>query len=99
MREYYVYIMSNQSRKLYTGVTSNLEQRVLQHKKKLVESFTKRYNLTQLVWYETFTDVNQAIEAEKRIKGWTRAKKMALIEAENEHWEDLSQDWYPVDGR
>ena len=93
MKEYYVYIMSNHSRTLYTGVTSNLQQRVLQHKNKLVEGFTNRYNLNQLVYYEVGQDVQAAIVREKQIKGWSRIKKVALIETTNPFWNDLSADW------
>jgi len=94
MREYYVYIMSSQSRTLYTGMTSDLEQRVLQHKLRTFDGFTNRYKVTRLVWFETFNDVNQAIEAEKTIKGWRRSKKVEMIEEHNSRWEDLAADWY-----
>lgn len=94
MQEYYVYIMSNQSRTLYTGVTSDLEQRVFQHKKKLFDGYTKKYNLTMLVWYDRFSDINQAIESEKMIKGWRRSKKISLIEEQNPRWEDLADGWF-----
>lgn len=94
MPEYYVYIISNHSRTLYTGMSSNLEQRVLQHKLKILDGFTKRYNIDRLVWYEVFHDVNQAIEAEKTIKGWRRSKKIELVEAQNSDWDDLAVGWY-----
>jgi len=90
MNEYYVYIMTNKSRTLYTGVTNNLERRVLEHKSKSIPGFTCRYNITRLVWYEKFGDIRDAIETEKRIKGWVRAKKIALIESGNPEWKDLS---------
>jgi putative endonuclease len=90
MNYYHVYIMTNQSRTLYTGVTNNLEQRVAQHKSKQIPGFTAKYNITQLVYHESFTNINEAIAAEKRIKGWTRAKKIALIESQNPLWEDLA---------
>ncbi|HVT89366.1 MAG TPA: GIY-YIG nuclease family protein [Tepidisphaeraceae bacterium] len=93
MNQYHVYIMTNQSRTLYVGVTSELEQRVGQHKSKQVPGFTSKYNCTRLAWYESFTDVNEAIACEKRLKGWSRAKKIALIEAMNPQWEDLVADW------
>ena len=80
MRNSYVYIMTGRSDVLYTGVTSILEKRVGQHKEKAVEGFTKRYNLTSLVYYEAHEDITVAIAREKQIKGWTRAKKVALIE-------------------
>ena len=69
MNEYYVYIMTNKSRTRYTGVTNNLERRVLEHKNKLIPGFTSKYNITRLVWYDTFGDIHEAIESEKRIKG------------------------------
>jgi putative endonuclease len=93
-RQYYVYIMTNRSRTLYTGVTNNIKQRVHQHKNKLIEGFTKKYNLTKLVYVETFRDVYSAIAREKTIKGWLRKKKIDLINGENPDWNDLSEDWY-----
>ena len=94
MKRYYVYIMSSKSRKLYTGVTDNLERRVYEHKSKVLPGFTKRYNISRLVYYETSSDVHAAISREKQIKGWLRAKKIALIESVNPLWEDLSAEWY-----
>jgi putative endonuclease len=93
VREYYVYIMTNRSRTLYTGVTNDLARRVYEHKTKQTPGFTQRYNITQLVYYEATPDVRSAIEREKQIKGWLRAKKIALIESMNPGWRDLSQDW------
>ena len=93
MKYYYVYIMSNQSRTLYVGVTNDLEHRVRQHKAKLIAGFTAKYNCTWLVFYESFSDVNEAIAWEKRVKGWTRAKKLALIEEMNPRFEDLNAGW------
>jgi len=80
VKQYYVYIMTNKSKTLYTGVTDNLERRVYEHKNKLVEGFTKRYNITKLVYYEETNNVQSAIEREKQIKGWLRRRKIALIE-------------------
>jgi putative endonuclease len=94
MRDFFVYIMSSPSRTLYVGVTNNLERRVWQHKEKLQDGFTKRYNITLLVYAETFSDPSSAIEREKQIKNWTRAKKVALIESLNPAWQDLSAEWY-----
>jgi putative endonuclease len=93
-KEYYVYIMSNASYTLYVGITSNLEQRVYQHKNKVTDGFTARYNVTWLVYYASTNDVTEAIAREKQIKGWTRAKKLALIREFNPTWRDLSLDWY-----
>jgi putative endonuclease len=91
--EYYVYIMANRSRTLYTGVTNDLQRRVYEHKQKLVPGFTSRYNIDRLVYFEATPDVRSAIEREKQIKGWLRAKKIKLIESMNPAWEDLSWDW------
>ena len=93
MKQYYVYIMTNNSKSLYIGVTNDLERRVYEHKNKLIEGFTKRYNITKLVFYESTTDVQAAIAREKQIKGWLRRKKISLIETLNPHWKDLSSDW------
>jgi putative endonuclease len=98
MPEYYVYIMTNRSRTLYAGVTNDLERRVYEHKHKLIKGFTSRYNITKLAWFEAFPDIEQAIEGEKRIKGWVRSKKIAMVESTNPNWEDLSRDWYGKDG-
>jgi putative endonuclease len=94
MKQYYVYIMSSRTRTLYTGVTNNLERRVHEHKNKLLSGFTSRYNLTWLVYFAETNDVREAIAREKQIKGWTRARKVALIEQMNPEWEDLSAIWY-----
>ena len=93
MKQYYVYIMTNKSGTLYTGVTNNLERRVYEHKNKLVDGFTKKYNITKLVYFEATGGVNAAIEREKQIKGWLRKKKVDLIESINPGWKDLSKDW------
>jgi putative endonuclease len=94
MKQYYVYIMTNRSRTLYTGVTSDLERRVYEHKRKLVPGFTAKYCIKQLVYFEVTQDVHAAIAREKQIKGWLRAKKVALIESVNPEWKDLSVGWY-----
>jgi putative endonuclease len=95
MSNFYVYILASHSRTLYIGVTNELEQRVFEHKTKAEpEGFTARYNIDRLVYYEDTTDVTIAIEREKQLKGWTRAKKLALIERMNPHWSDLSDRWY-----
>ena len=93
-RQYFVYIMTNRSGTLYTGMTNNIKQRVHQHKNKLIEGFTRKYNLTRLVYFETFSDVYSAIAREKTIKGWLRKKKIELIDGANPDWKDLSEDWY-----
>ena len=93
MTDYYVYIMTNRSHTLYTGVTNDLERRVQEHKMKLVSGFTARYNLTQLAYYEHTGDVQAAIAREKQIKGWLRRRKITLIESVNPNWKDLSLEW------
>jgi putative endonuclease len=94
MHQYYVYIMANQSKTLYVGVTNDLKVRIGQHKQKAAPGFTATYNITRLVYYETTSDVRAAIEREKQIKGWTRAKKIALIDSFNPEWDDLGETWY-----
>ncbi len=79
---------------LYTDVTNNLERRVFEHKNHLTAGYTKKYNITKLVYFEETNDVQEAIAREKRIKGWLRTKKVALIESVNPEWQDLSADWY-----
>ncbi len=97
MREhlYFTYIIASRSRTIYVGVTSDLRRRVFQHKQKTHPGFTARYNCNRLVWFECFSEVSAAIQREKEIKGWTRARKIALIEAVNPTWEDSSEQWYP----
>jgi len=85
--------MASKSRTLYTGVTRDLERRVYDHKHKVVPGFTNRYKITRLVYFEETGDVYAALQREKEIKGWLRAKKVAMIEAMNPTWEDLSADW------
>jgi putative endonuclease len=88
--QYCVYIMTNYGNTvLYTGVTNSLKRRVLEHKEKLVEGFTKRYNVTKLVYYEVTEDVRAAIAREKQIKGGSRQKKINLINSINPEWRDL----------
>ena len=93
-KQCYVYIMTNRSGTLYIGVTNDLVRRVYQHKTKQVDGFTKKYNLTQLVYYEGGEDVCEAIAREKRLKGWRRSKKVALINSSNPKWNDLSEEWF-----
>ena len=92
-REYYVYILTNETHRLYVGVTGDLQRRMYQHKNKLTPGFASRYNLRWLVYFEATTDVHSAIAREKQIKGWKRDKKVALIESENPKWVDLSAAW------
>jgi putative endonuclease len=97
MKTYYVYIMSNNSRTLYTGVTNDLKRRVFEHKRKLLPGFTRQYNINRLVYYESCGDIRAAIQREKQIKGWVRAKKVALILSVNHARRDLSEGWYGKD--
>ncbi len=91
MKYYYVYILTNEATNaFYTGVTNDIQRRISEHKQKLVEGFTKKYDLTRLVYIEQFTDINEAITAEKKIKGKSRAYKTDLIVSQNPEWEDLS---------
>ncbi len=91
MRSYFVYIITNfKNTVLYTGITDNLERRIFEHKNGVnVTSFSNKYKLSKLIWYEEFSDPNQAIEVEKKIKGWLRIKKINLIEEKNPDFNDL----------
>ena len=93
-QSYFVYILSNAARTLYVGVTNDLERRVAQHRGKTVPGFTSRYNITLLVYSETYSDPSSAIAREKQIIGWVRAKKIELIETENPDGRDLSAGWF-----
>ena len=91
---YFVYILTNtHNTTVYIGVTNDLQRRLYEHKNHLVAGFTKQYNLHKLVYFECTSDVRAAIAREKQLKGWTRAKKNALIETTNPQWRDLSEDW------
>ena len=95
MREhrYSTYIMASRSGVLYVGVTSALENRVREHKTGTYDGFTKKYKCHRLVHYEVYDFIQAAIGREKELKGWSRAKKIALIESVNPRWEDLSEPW------
>jgi len=90
MKGGYVYILSSKSGVLYIGVTSRLDTRFLQHKMKLIGGFSRKYHTDRLVYFERFEDIRVAIAREKHLKGWIRAKKIALIESVNPSWRDLS---------
>ena len=94
MRTYYVYIMTNRSRTLYAGVTNNLVRRVYEHKCGLVPGFTSRYRIDRLMHYESTSNIKAATRREKEIKGWSRARKIALVTTHNPDWSDLSAGWY-----
>jgi putative endonuclease len=93
-RTYFVYIMNNRSKTLYTGVTNSLMRRVWQHKEGTGSQFTSRYKLDRLVYFERFHDVHRAIGREKEIKGFLRIKKIAMIVSVNPAWRDLSEECY-----
>jgi len=96
MKLYYVYILSSRTRVLYIGITSNLEKRLISHRTfEYPNSFTARYRCTTLVHLEEFTNPIQAIEREKELKGWRRAKKIRLIERSNPNWNDLAPPFRP----
>jgi putative endonuclease len=91
---YYVYIMTNRSKTLYTGVAGNLEKRVFEHKQGIKGEFAARYKIDRLVYFERFGDIQAAIAREKQIKGLLRIKKIALIVSMNPEWKDLSEAWF-----
>jgi len=92
--QYYVYILTNKNNKvLYIGVTNDLERRIFEHKNKLVEGFTKKYNLNKLIYYEMTEDISSAIEREKQLKNWHRDWKINLIKSFNPMWKDLGENF------
>ena len=94
-RQYYVYIMTNRRhRPLYVGITNDLTRRVYEHKNKLSDGFTSKYNISMLMYYEISSDVESATTREKRLKGWLRKRKDYLIESVNPRRADLSMEWY-----
>jgi putative endonuclease len=90
---FWIYILASDHRNLYVGVTNDLERRLFEHRSGLIRGFTRKYNVHRLVYFESTDNPIAAIEREKRIKGWRRSKKIALIEAVNPSWRDLSDDW------
>ncbi len=93
-KQYYLYIMTNKyNTVLYTGVTNDLQRRVYEHKSKLVEGFTKKYNITKVIYYEIFEDANAAISREKQIKAGSRQKKIDLVNSVNQEWKDLYEEF------
>jgi len=85
--------MASRSKNLYTGMGNNLERRVYEHKQGMIPGFTKKYNINRLVYFEAYQDVRAAIAREKQVKAWTRAKRIALVEAKNPTWLDLAEEW------
>jgi putative endonuclease len=93
MRQFWIYILASASRVLYTGVTNDLAKRLVEHRTGITKGFADRYNCKRLVYYEVTEDAIAAITREKQIKGWVRRRKIALIEAINPDWKDLSEQW------
>lgn len=93
LHNYYVYILASNSGTLYIGVTNDLVRRVSEHRLELIEGFTKKYKCKKLVYYEMYSDINQAILREKSLKGIARKKKEELIKSVNLTWKDLSSEW------
>ena len=93
MLTYWVYIMTNKSGTLYTGVTGDLSRRVYEHRNRLIPGFTRRYKIDRLVYAEASREVRDAIAREKQIKGWVRSRKLALISEANPDWHDLGEEW------
>ena len=94
-RYYCVYIMGSLSGTLYVGFSGNLHKRVFEHKFHLREGFTEKYGAERLLYWASYDDVHEAIAREKQLKGWSRKKKIALIQSRNPHWLDLAKEWYP----
>jgi len=93
-KQYYLYIMTNKyNTVLYTGVTKDLQRRVDEHKSKLIAGFTKKYNITKLVYYEIYEDITDAIAREKQIKAGSRQKKIDLVNSINPEWKDLYEEF------
>ena len=92
--QYFVYILTNWNDKvMYIGVTNNLERRLNEHKNRLMDGFTSKYNVNKLVYYEQGTDIHAALAREKEIKKWRREKKDALVVSMNPAWKDLGLEW------
>jgi putative endonuclease len=94
---YFTYIVASRSHTLYIGITGNLLKRVFEHKQRTHEGFSATYSCNRLVWFERFIGPGNAIAREKQLKGWIRAKKIALIEKSNPAWRDRSEGWYTVE--
>lgn len=92
MKSYYIYILASKTGTLYIGVTNNLERRIYEHKHKLIPGFTEKYNINRLMYYQEFDDIEQAIEMEKKVKGWRRQKKTNLIKTINPDIRDLAEE-------
>lgn len=93
--QFFVYILASRSRVLYTGVTRDLLRRVYQHRQGEIPGFTRKYSVNRLVYFEETSSARSACERERQIKGWSREKKLHLIESVNAGWLDLAVDWFP----
>jgi len=93
MEDYYVYILTNNSKTLYIGLTNNLPRRIYEHRNKLIGGFTKKYNLNTLVYFEIYNSIETAIRREKQLKNWHRQWKINLVESVNPEWNDLSTEF------
>lgn len=91
--KFWVYILTSRTGTLYVGVPRYFDRRIMQHKMETIEGFTKKYKVHRLVYYESFDHAANAISREKQLKGWRRAKKIALIETLNPRWQDLAEKW------
>jgi putative endonuclease len=98
-RTYWVYILASRSRHVYTGVTNDLQRRLVEHRQGLTPGFTSQYRIFRLVHCEAFGDISDAIAREKEIKAWRREKKIWLIERDNPTWEDLAAEWFGARGK
>lgn len=94
VKSYFVYILGSPTGTLYIGMTNDLERRVQQHRQKINSSFTQKYNVDRLLYFEETNDVQAVLAREKQLKSWRRNKKISLIEMKNPKWVDLSEDWY-----
>jgi putative endonuclease len=92
MKSYFVYIIANRTFVLYIGVTNELHRRLYEHKNRMIPGFTHRYNIDRLIYFEMFDDIRQAIQREKQLKGWTREKKLGLIQSSNPNLEEITFD-------
>ena len=92
-QKYWTYIVASRTGTLYVGMTNDIVRRMWEHKSGEFEGFASKYDCDRLVYWESFDDVRKAIDREKRLKGWRRAKKIALIESLNPRWQDLAEKW------
>ena len=89
MKNYFIYILSSKNKVLYVGMTNNLSRRIYEHKQRLIDGFTKKYNVDKLVYYEVHPDLKSVIKREKQLKNWHRQWKINSIESKNKEWGDL----------